>query len=172
MQRALLLLLPFLSQSLNNGLYSQWLTKYVCFAHFYLYSFSNWLNERDQNFQIIIIISMLAQVFIGRRFPKKLGEFPAKHPWWRVPLNFLKLISFMDVYLEIFREFAEHVLQQTPSGPASESLKNKASMQVTLLLLDILTKKIASSWSCSLKQLFLKFVGNTKKKNHTKMQIR
>ena len=40
-----------------------------------------------------------------------------------------------------------------------------------LLLLDILTQKIASSWSCSLKQLFLKFVGKTNNQNHIKMQF-
>ena len=139
--------------------------------HFYLYSFSNCLKEREQNFQIIIIISMLSRMFIGRSFPKNLGKFPAKHPWWRVSLNLLKLVSLVDAYLGIFQEFGELVLQQTPEGPASELLKNKASLQVTLLLLDIRTQKIASSWSCSLKQLFLKFVGNTNKQNHTKMQF-
>ena len=46
----------------------------------------------------------------------------------------------MDAYLGTFQEFGEIVLQQTPEGPASELLKNKASIQVTLLLLDILTQ--------------------------------
>ena len=75
----------------------------------------------------------------------------------------------MDVYLGMFREFGEHVFQQTHEGPASESLKNKVSIQVKVPLLDILIQKRASSWSCSLKQLFIKFVGNTEKQNHTKM---
>ena len=79
-------------------------------------------------------------MFIGRSFPKNLGKFPAKHPWWRVSLNLLKLVSLVDAYLGIFQEFGEIVLQQTPEGPASELLKNKASIQVTLLLLDILTQ--------------------------------
>ena len=46
---------------------------------FFIYThFSNWLNEGDQNFQIIIAIHMLSQVFLRRRFPKKTWKILSK----------------------------------------------------------------------------------------------